>query len=172
MTPCRRNSAKGHFIMSLPTRKHPRLKDYDYSQCGCYHITICTKGRNPILSQIFPATAQTERAAVRLLPCGIVANRYIQSIPLAYSGVKLIKHCIMPNHIHLLLLLEPTASVSVPILVRALKRMVTKDIGRPVWQNSFYDVVIRNETMFQCEWTYIDNNPDKWVEDELYTPSS
>jgi len=29
----------------LPTRKRPRLKEYDYSQAGHYFITICTKGR-------------------------------------------------------------------------------------------------------------------------------
>lgn len=156
--------------MSLPIRKHPRLKDYDYSQCGCYHITICTKGRAPILSQIIPAAAHTERASVRLLPYGIVANRYIKNISTAYTGVQLVKYCIMPNHVHLLLLLEPTASVSVPILVRALKRMITKEVGVSIWQKSFYDVVIRNGTMFQYEWTYIDSNPDKWAMDELYTP--
>ena len=36
----------------LPERKHPRLKEYDYSQNGCYFITICTEKRVQILSKI------------------------------------------------------------------------------------------------------------------------
>jgi len=29
----------------LPTRKHIRLKNYDYSQNGAYFITVCTKNK-------------------------------------------------------------------------------------------------------------------------------
>ena len=85
-----------------------------------------------------------------------------------YSDVNLIRYAIMPNHVHLLILLGPEATVSIPTIVRSLKRMVNRDLGTSIWQNSFYDVVIRNEAMFQCEWLYIDSNPDKWAEDELF----
>jgi len=33
----------------LPIRKHPRLKGYDYSSNGYYHVTICTENNMPIL---------------------------------------------------------------------------------------------------------------------------
>lgn len=29
----------------IPVRKSTRLKDYDYSQSGCYFITVCTHNR-------------------------------------------------------------------------------------------------------------------------------
>ena len=64
--------------------------------------------------------------------------------------------------------MTPEASAEISVVVRSLKRMVTKEVGRAIWQESFYDVVIRNDTMFQCEWSYIDENPDKWAEDELF----
>ncbi|MBE6646679.1 MAG: hypothetical protein E7611_03440 [Ruminococcaceae bacterium] len=35
-----------------PDRKHNRLKNYDYSSTGAYFITICTKDRQNILSEI------------------------------------------------------------------------------------------------------------------------
>ena len=38
--------------MELPKRKPTRLKKYDYSQNGYYFITICTKDRKRILSNI------------------------------------------------------------------------------------------------------------------------
>ena len=92
----------------------------------------------------------------------------MKNIPQVYPGVQLIKYAIMPNHVHLLLLLEPQATTSVPTIIRSVKRLVTKELGQPIWQDSFYDVVIRNDAMFQCEWNYIDGNPDKWAEDDLF----
>ncbi len=155
--------------MSLPQRKHPRLKNYDYSQCGCYHLIICTKDRRPLLSKIISPPSEAERASVSLLSYGMVAEKYIQNIPAVYTGVELPKYVIMPNHVHLLIVLQPTSTVSVFTIIRSLKRMINRDTGASVWQESFYDTIIRNDSVFQCEWEYIDSNPDKWSEDELYT---
>ena len=35
--------------MTQPKRKHPRLRDYDYSRTGVYFLTICTRNRAPAL---------------------------------------------------------------------------------------------------------------------------
>ena len=156
--------------MSLPTRKHPRLKHYDYSQTGCYHITICTKNRTPFLSRILPADSPAQRATIQLTPVGIITDNYLTNIPHVYPGVVLDKYAIMPNHVHLLLFLSDSSKTSVQTIVRSLKRMVTKAFGQSIWQDSFYDVVIRNDAMYRCEWEYIDSNPDKWAEDDLYVP--
>ena len=37
---------------SFPARKPTRLQNYDYSQNGCYFVTVCAKDRRPILSTI------------------------------------------------------------------------------------------------------------------------
>lgn len=152
----------------LPKRKHPRLKNYDYSQCGCYHITICTKKRRPILSEIVPAADSAARSGIRLYRSGHITEHYIQNIPKVYPGVFLDKYVIMPNHVHLLLSLGPESAVSTATIVRSLKRMINRETGESLWQDSFYDVIIRNDAMYRCEWLYIDENPDKWVQDELY----
>ena len=154
--------------MALPVRKHPRLKNYDYSQCGCYHITICVKDRKPVLSRVVLAMDTAHRPEIQLTPAGRVTEQYVGNIESVYAGVSLEKYVIMPNHIHLLLLLQPDAGVSVPTIVRSLKRMINKRLGQSIWQDSYYDVVIRNDAMYRCEWAYIDNNPDKWAEDELF----
>ena len=38
--------------MELPVRKHVRLKEYDYSRNGGYFVTVCTKDRRNILSDV------------------------------------------------------------------------------------------------------------------------
>lgn len=155
----------------FPSRKHPRLKNYDYRQSGCYHLTICTKGHRPILSQIVPPKTGSDRALVRLTDVGNIVNHFIQNIPTFYSGVHLVHYVIMPNHVHLLIFLDEQAQVSVSTIIRSLKRMVTRETRTSLWQDSFYDVIIRNDSMFQAEWAYIDSNPDKWAEDTLFSPS-
>ena len=150
--------------MPLPQRKHPRLKDYDYGQCGCYHITICTQGHRNCLSCIIPPQTITDRAQIQLTHWGNIAEKYIQQIEQIHVGVHVDKYAIMPNHIHVLILLDEQVSTTIPKIVHGFKRMVSREIGQSIWQESFYDVVIRNGVMYQCEWNYIDGNPDKWTE--------
>ena len=92
----------------------------------------------------------------------------MRQIEQVHMGVHLDKYVIMPNHIHMLIRLDGQASATIPRIVQGFKRMTNKEIGQSVWQESFYDVVIRNDVMYQCEWNYIDGNPDKWMEDRLY----
>ena len=54
-------------------------------------------------------------------------------------------------------------------MIRSVKVLVTKELGYPIWQKSFHDHVIRNETDYQMIWQYIENNPLQWELDELYT---
>ncbi len=49
-----------------------------------------------------------------------------------------------------------------------MKRWVSKELGVSVWQKSFYDCVIRGEKEYFEIWQYIDENPLKWISDELY----
>ena len=154
--------------MPLPKRKHPRLKNYDYSQCGCYHITICVKDRRPILGKIILPESPSERASLLLSKQGQVTERYIRNMENVYCGVSLEHYVIMPNHVHILLKLSSDNTTGIPVIVRYLKRMVTRELGESIWQDSYYDVIVRNDSMFREEWEYIDANPDKWAEDVLF----
>ena len=52
----------------LPKRKRNRLTDYDYSQNGVYHITICTANHRKILSEVIPVGAIINRPQKRNKP--------------------------------------------------------------------------------------------------------
>ena len=133
--------------MVFPERKHSRLKDYDYSQSGCYHLTICTRLHQPILASVIPAAAPTERASICLSKYGHTTDSYIRNIPNVYQGVFLDHYCIMPNHVHLLLSLAPGTSTSIPTIIRSLKRMINRDVGQSIWQASF---LMLSSEMKQC----------------------
>lgn len=40
--------------------------------------------------------------------------------------------------------------------------------GFPLWQNQFYDRIVRNEKEFQRHYDYIQSNPARWLEDQLH----
>ena len=61
---------------------------------------------------------------------------------------------------------SPTQSISG--IVKSFKTLVTKEIGKPIFQRSFYDHIIRGEEDFREIWEYIDGNPQKWRKDRFY----
>ena len=99
--------------MELPKRKNIRLKDYDYSQNGAYFVTICVKDKNAMLGTIVGTTAlgrplnEDSRSFVELTPLGICVDDTIQTAN--KENVKIDKYVIMPNHIHMIVILGQDA---------------------------------------------------------------
>lgn len=48
-------------------------------------------------------------------------------------------------------------------VIGQMKRWVSKQAGRPIWQKSFYDHGIRNQRDYDETWEYIENNPLKYL---------
>ena len=118
-------------------------------------------------------------ATIRVTPLGQMVERYLLQISDHYPGVTLNHYAIMPNHIHLLLTVtgqrraessRPTQRETqrIPRIVAALKRLTNQTAGRCLWQDSYYDHVVRSERDYLRIWEYIDTNPAHWAEDEYY----
>lgn len=150
----------------LKSRKRLRLIGYDYSKDGAYFITICTKDRRCILSNIV-GTDDYIGPKVQLTEIGRLVQKYILQI----NGID--SFVIMPNHIHLIIIKQSGAMWSshptnVSSDIRTFKTLVTKDIGESIWQSKFYDYIIRDEYDYMVHLQYIDENPAKWIEDKYY----
>jgi len=160
----------------VETRKNIRLKGYDYSQGGVYFVTVSTKDRKSILwesgvpvgADIIRPNAE-ERSAVPLSAAGRIADQAIRNIPGIYDGVRVERYVVMPNHVHMLITIENGRMVSAPTIstiVGGMKRWASRQFGSPLWQKSFYDHIIRDETDFLTRWHYIDTNPARWLQKE------
>ena len=153
----------------LPVRKSNRLQGYDYSKAGCYFITICVKDGHEMLGKIVGATAPG-RPFVELTPLGRCVEETIQNAN--RDGQKIDKYVIMPNHIHMILIINPEAGdrgrSPLQYIVRNIKSYVTKWAGFSPWQKSFHDHIIRDDAEYRRIWKYIDENPAKWQEDCYY----
>ena len=161
-------------IMEFPRRKQNRLTAYDYSTPNAYFITICTDKRKNLFWEDVGAIIDRPNN-VPLTCLGTIVQKSIEDIQKCYPAISVENSVIMPNHIHLLLqintddsgrsMIAPTIST----VVRLMKGAVTKQAGFSVWQKGFYDHVIRNEQDYLEIWNYIEGNPSKWAEDQLYT---
>ncbi len=74
----------------------------------------------------------------------------------------------MPNHIHWILEKRKVSDISISRSVKQYKGYVTKEIGEPIWQRSYYDHMIRDEKDYLRIWKYIDENVIKWDKDKYY----
>ena len=152
--------------MELPKRKKIRLSDYDYTTGGAYFITLCTKNRQNLLCDIV-GEGLCALPNIILTPIGDVVKNSIEYINQRYNNVKVDKWVIMPDHLHLLIRIEnKTGGHGDPPLqniIAGLKSFTTHEYGKELWQRSFYDHIIRNQSEYNEIWEYIDENPLRWL---------
>lgn len=159
--------------MTFPQRKPNRLTEYDYSTPNAYFLTICTENRKNLFWKNVGAIIDRPEN-VPLTNLGCLVRQCIIEIPMHYPMISVDNFVVMPNHIHLLLQIHTDANgrsliaPTISTVVRLMKGTVSKQAGFSVWQKGFYDHVIRNNKDYQSIWNYIQGNPSKWTEDQLY----
>ena len=86
------------FNPDIHHRKSIRLKDWDYSQEGAYFVTICTLHQLPILGRM-------ESGRIVLSQEGNIVMTCLGKIPHHFSNCTLDTFSIIPNHLHVILVL-------------------------------------------------------------------
>lgn len=163
--------------MEYPKRKQVRLKDYDYSQNGAYFVTICTKDRKSILSEIV-GNGLCAVPIIQLSQIGIEVEKSIKYIHTDVNNIISVdNYVIMPNHIHMLMTMSSGGHGNPPLqdVIGYFKSYTTKrhneinnTVNISLWQRSFYEHIVRNEQDYLEIWDYIDTNAFKWDKDKYY----
>ena len=155
---------------TLPKRKDIRLKNYDYSSSGVYFLTICTSERRNYFWANVGATIGRPQD-IALSEYGNIVDKAINNIPYVYPALDVDHYVIMPDHIHLLLIVcadecgRPMVAPTMSRVVQQLKGYITKRIGHSIWQKLFIDHVIRNREDYEEHVKYIYDNPIRWQYD-------
>ena len=115
-----------------PKRKSTHLKYFDYSSRGAYFVTICTKDRKRLFSEIvlsssrifnyttdqpvgeglappvsFPTFISDDTVAeIRLKSCGQIVKEQLLLLENRYPTVSVSDYVIMPDHIHAIIFLN------------------------------------------------------------------
>src|SRR4030095_11961076 len=95
-TMARRQGHANGMSLRMHTRKHIRLRDFDYSSVNPYFITICTKRFNCIFGEI-------NNGFICLNDIGSIAYQYLMKIPEIRNSVTVGEAIVMPNHVHCIL---------------------------------------------------------------------
>jgi putative transposase len=131
-----------------PLRAH-RLENFDYSSPDVgYFVTICTHHRE-----------QQPFSDPRLAKEVVAALEWMRD----HRAVSLHAYCVMPDHVHLLLRL-PGDSVTLGALLSHFKTFTAhraKKLGvkEKLWQDRFYDHVLRRNEDSSVIARYIVENP-------------
>ena len=96
----------------MDQRKANRLKNYDYSQNGCYFVTVCTQGRREWFGSI-------ENGVMELNENGRIVSACWDDLPNHYRNIELDEFIVMPNHVH-----------GIIIIGNGLKPFPTKNHGK------------------------------------------
>jgi len=152
----------------LPERKPNRLPTFDYASNGAYFITLCTQNKRCILSTVAVGATFGRPPVIELTAVGAIVEREILRLNEAYENLRVEHYVIMPNHVHLLLMIDasggrPQVAPTVSRAMKQFKGAVTKHLGASIWQKGFHDHVIRNESDYAYHLQYIDENPKKWL---------
>ena len=123
---------------NLPKRKNIRLRYYDYSEEGLYFITICTKNREQLLGKI------TEENQIKLTKVGTIVEKSIRNLERIYSNITIDEYVVMPNHIHIIIIINEKNDLTISRIINQYKGGITKKIGYPIYQKFFYEHIIIN----------------------------
>lgn len=144
-------------------RRSPRLKGWDYGCVADYFITAVTRGRLALFGSI------GEDGILTRSDVGEIAeHEWWRSVSLC-RGAESPAFVVMPDHVHGIVSLNSESDDQVgdrrlTAFVGSYKAAVSRHAGRPVWQRSFFDRIIRSEAEFHALIEYIESDPGLWAE--------
>lgn len=97
-----------------------------------------------------------------------VVKQNINKIEQIYKNVIIDEYVIMPNYIHILLLINYKSSTTISKIIKHLKTNITREIEYSVWQKSFYEHIVRNQKEYLKIKEYIKNNVINWRKDKYF----
>ena len=159
--------------MEKPKRKLPRMRGFDYSQEAVYFVTICSHENKHIFGDVSKIGDNNVFFSSRI---GELVKENFFRLPERFPEFTLIHFSLLPNHLHFLTMKEKTDHSNVKTLsdlVGAFKSLSDRAVrnempGVRIWQKSFHDHIIRDEKDFQTHWLYIEENVNRWNEDEYF----
>jgi len=172
-----------------PKRKPQRKHGYDYSQPGYYAVTICTQNRSCLFGVIDNGEMLLNDAGRmihetwREIPDhSDIELDVMQIMPNHLHGIIVVREvgtglCACPFSMPGSGRVQRPALTTLSDVIKRFKTLTTKryidgvrahgwhSFSSKLWQRSFHDRIIRNETELNKFRTYICNNPNEWDSD-------
>jgi REP element-mobilizing transposase RayT len=135
------------------------MRSHDYGAAGAYFVTVCVRNR----ACLFGTVSDDE---VVLTPLGRHVQACWYAIPEHCGGVDVDRFVVMPNHVHGIVWLSGARHASpLRVVIGSFKAAASRLAGRPLWQRSFHDRVIRDDGELEALRRYVAENPLRWALD-------
>jgi REP element-mobilizing transposase RayT len=148
-----------------------RLSSYDYAQPGGYFVTICTLDRVCLFGQV-------AEGDLHLNGAGHMVHQVWEELPQRFAHISLDAFVVMPNHLHgIVMIQEHRANQGLGQIIGAFKSLATNRYSAGVrqcgwqrfsgrlWQDNYFEHIIRNEASLRRIRDYIADNPLQWDTD-------
>jgi putative transposase len=132
---------------SLQHKARLKRLDWVFADRPMYFLTACVEGRRPLLAnhRVLDAFQEFCRTG---LDRGFFVGRFV----------------LMPDHLHLFIVVPREVPHALSIWMKALKRSLTRvldemGVSPPHWQKGFFDHVMRSGESYSEKWNYVSDNP-------------
>ena len=132
----------------MPSRDHIRRLSEVWAKHPIHFLTLCTHRRQPILTR--------QHVPALLIDSWHASPRI--------NGWHIGRYVVMPDHVHFFA--QPAgAGKSLSAFLRDWKRWTSRQITRtlrcesPIWQEEFFDHVLRSPGSYDQKWDYVRENP-------------
>ena len=93
--------------LEKPNRRSLRLKNYDYGRAGAYFVTVCVRKRLCLFGEIVEGQMNAS-------PAGQMVAKAWDELRNHYAGIDVDSFILMPNHIHGIVVLNPSSVGAAP----------------------------------------------------------
>jgi REP element-mobilizing transposase RayT len=154
--------------MELPSqRRSIRYHGYDYSMAGYYALTICCREKAHLLGVLAPDTPFQPSTL------GEIVHSELLTLPTRHLTVRIDTWIVMPNHLHLILVLTRNQVEVISQIIGSLKsrcymqwrkHFLAQEHEAPpsCWQRNYYERIIRDAAELEGHRQYILANPSRW----------
>jgi|SRR3989339_426031 len=150
----------------MENKRHSiRLYHRNYSQPGYYFVTIDSHKHQLLFGKIIKADFIPNQI-------GKILQKWLQNVPIKFPSVSIDSCQIMPNHVHLIILISglfcvraihesPTIEKRqlLPKIIGYFKMNSAKEAQQQIWHRNYYEHIIRHKIELEKYRLYIRYNP-------------
>ena len=161
-------------VAATPSMKR-RMTSHDYCGVAIYMVTLCVKGRKPLLGALRAPDECHPTPWVAATPLGERIQAEWQGIPRYYPQIRVLAITLMPDHLHGIIHVTESLPVHFGQVLSGFKagcNRIARVLGEqcPLWESGYNDKVLRGKGQLNRWFEYMHDNPRRlWVKRQHYS---
>lgn len=152
-------------LVAKPSMKRRKV-GHDYRSVAIYMVTLCVKGRRPVLGTLCGPDDNHAMPWVSPSQLGLAVKRAWQEIPQYHPQVRLLRFQLMPDHVHGIIQVTEPLPQHLGRLIQGFKKGCRDAApeGGTLWEEGYNDRILRGAGQLDRWIQYLIDNPRRlWV---------